>query len=133
MRYLATACWLSNVYSEGMSSSRLVDSPPASSASHSPPRPPFLALVFALYQTPQYCPSVHVGNDLPSHNLLVLFPIPTVLGRALLIVASVAMNEKDGKVQDVKVRKDHAPASGLTRNHLTTIEERDGTLGLGSS
>lgn len=72
-------------------------------------------------------PLVNTRQNLPSNNLLILLPVLAILLGASNIIPPFTMNEQNGKVQHVKVRKDHAPATSRTLNDLTPVKHRDST------
>ena len=51
---------------------------------------------------------------------------------ALLVVAALSVNKKNGKVQDVKVCDQHAPSLGLTLDNLTTVAHHVRALNVSS-
>lgn len=77
-------------------------------------------------------PSVDSGDDPVADNLAVLFPVLAVLAVTLVVVTALAVDEEDGKVQDVKVGDEHAPSLGLPLDNLSAIPHHERPLDLGT-
>lgn len=73
---------------------------------------------------------VYVRNDPPPDSLLVLLPVLAILAVALLIVASVTVDQQDGEVHDIEVGEDRAPASRSALDDLPAIGHLKGAFGV---
>jgi hypothetical protein len=64
---------------------------------------------------------VHVGDDPVGDQLDIPVPILAVLAPALLLIATLAVKEQNGKVHHEEVSEDHSPTLGLAGNHILAV------------
>ncbi len=66
-------------------------------------------------------PLVDARYNSPRDKLDVAIPVLAVLPAALLLVATLTVDEQDGKVYHEEVGEDHAPALGLARDGVLSV------------
>jgi len=74
-------------------------------------------------------PLIDIRNDPPPHDLLILFPVLSILLRTLFIIPAIAVEQQRSKVHDVEVGEDGPPAPSLARNNDATIQHLNRALG----
>ena len=75
---------------------------------------------------------VDTRNDPVSHSLAVLLPVLAVLTVALLIIATLAVQEEDSEVDDVEVGNRDSPALSISLDDFAVITHHDGAFGAGT-
>ncbi len=64
---------------------------------------------------------VDARHDPALHLTGVLVPISAVLPLTLLLVSALAVDQQDGKVDDVEISEDHAPAARITGDNFSRL------------